>query len=187
MEPILDHRPTTLEVLAARCGRSKNAVKQHLRHLMAQGLAERVARGVYRASDRGLRAQDAGLWLRKGPKGPHTGFQRPRRETVVDLSWKLLRLLGRASAAEIAALLPVEPGRCGGRAPEANVRRYLKVLERFGYVRRLPRERRGPGWAGRDRFALVRDTGPLAPIWRPSRGALCDPNLDRDIRPEPLP
>lgn len=183
-DQLLDLEPSTLEEIYARAGsRSRQAVKHHLRHLVMAGWAERVSRGVYRGTERGRIAGVLGMGLRRGPHGPRPCFVRPARATVVDRAWQALRLLGRATAAELAALIPLEPGEIGGCNPTANIRRYLKVLADCGYVRELPRDQRAGERGRAARFALARNTGPLTPIWRPSRHVLWDPNLGLEVRP----
>lgn len=60
-------------------------------------------------------------------------------------------------------------------AGKTAVEKYLKALHQAGYLRLVtPRVNGRPG--SRNLFALVRDSGPTAPIRRKHGGAVYDPN-----------
>ncbi|MCB1832069.1 MAG: hypothetical protein KDH19_01270 [Geminicoccaceae bacterium] len=69
---------------------------------------------------------------------------------------------------------------------EASIVSYLRFLTLCGILRKL--DRREPGTAvtspGFVRWLLIRDLGPVAPIWRPKKQALHDPNSGEAIVPE---
>lgn len=179
MQAISGHDLVTLQLAAELAGATENAIKQAFRHMERRGWIEKRERGVYAPTEKGRAAALAAEELPKGRYARHDK-RRPRRKTVRDLAWKALRGLGKASAMELASLLPEDMrGKCD---PAFNIRAFLKALECCGYVLKL---KRGPNAYERaDRFVLIRNTGPLTPLWRPSKGMLFDPNLGLHVPPK---
>lgn len=65
------------------------------------------------------------------------------------------------------------------KQPESNLQRYLRSLYQAGYLTILPVKARStrPYSNGFRRFRLIRDTGPLAPVWSQKKAILLDFNL----------
>lgn len=101
-------------------------------------------------------------------------------------AWWLARTTRRFTLDEL--LLTLADGTEGDAA--GNLGKYLRGLERVGVLRRLAR--RVPGLAptsnGHVIWRLVRDLGPLAPVWRQrGGGAVWDPNKGELLVPCPAP
>ena len=90
--------------------------------------------------------------------------------------WKALRGLGKATIPELCQLAC----RDGERAAESNAGKYLRQLERCGFVARMRRRESGtaPTSPGFVRYLLRpdKDPGPKAPVTRERLGLLYDPN-----------
>jgi hypothetical protein len=83
--------------------------------------------------------------------------------------------LGNRQKATLDELLRVA---CAGdeRDPERNIRRYLRLLERTGYLVKM----RVP-YPNPSQWLVVKWTGPQAPVARQSGTALYDPNLRQTL------
>ena len=80
--------------------------------------------------------------------------------------WQSMRVMRRFTTANLQAT---------AEAGESAVRKYLMALRQAGYVRLV--QARSSGHAGsRDVWALVRDSGPAAPIRRADGSGVYDPN-----------
>lgn len=170
----------TPEALADMTGIERKAVVKAVGRLIARGWAERAEIGCYRLTEAGAQARADGVRITSGPNASLTGRRpaRRRRSPLFELIWRSLRIRGKATIPDLLELA----GRDGKTAANtASV--YLAALVRAGYVRILPK--REPGTAltsnGHQRYQLIRDTGPLAPVRRAGRGELFDPNLDRTV------
>lgn len=161
----------TLDELTRRCAGGRRQVTTTIVRLIRRGLAEREAHGRYRLTAAGAEAVAKGLRIRSGPRQPWLHVRRQVKRTTRQQVWTALRWLGKACVPELQAVV-------GDDAKPANVRKYLTLLERAGYVIRLAA--REPGTArtsnGHVRWSLVRDTGPKAPVWRPRLDVVHDPN-----------
>lgn len=161
----------TLDQLVASCDGGRRQVSTTLVQLIRRGLAERASRGVYRLTEQGACAVDQGLRIRPGPRRPWLHVRRQHKASVRQQAWTALRWLGKASVPDLLGVV-------GEHAKPANLQKYLHLLERAGYLVRLPT--REPGTAptsnGHVRWSLVRDSGPKAPVYRPRFGVVHDPN-----------
>lgn len=172
-----DASQATAAALATATGLDRNAVYDCCNKLRQRGLVEKVKRGRYRLTVAGRAARGASQAIRSGPIGPN-GIKRPRSVsgTLRERLWKALRSLGKATIPELCQLVC----RDGERAAESNAGKYLRQLERCGFVARMRRRDSGtaltsPGFV---RY-LVRpdnDPGPKAPVARERLGLLYDPN-----------
>lgn len=126
---------------------------------------ETVKPGCYKLTALGLAALDEGARLTSGPKGP-TGKPKVRTDTLRDRAWRVLRIRRKVSVPELVGLLLDGDSADAdvGRA-ENNLSKYLRNLQRAGYLVEMRREApQSPTSNGAKRFLLVRDTGPLPPI-----------------------
>lgn len=167
----------TPDRLAAATGLERRAVIKGAGKLIGRGLAERAERGCYRLTAEGEVWRASGRPFTSGPWRAITQpLKRPRRVTFQDKLWRGLRASGRATVPQLLALSDRD-----GRPAQQLAQQYLRTLNRAGYVRKLPRRDRAsataPSSNGYAVWLLVRDTGPLAPSWRRSKGDLWDPNL----------
>lgn len=118
----------------------------------------------------------SGQALTSGPRrGSQQTHDRRYPNGLRQRAWNALRMGRKVTVADL--LLICAEG--GERDPESNLTKYIAALARAGYVRRLP-VRDTPASQtsnGAVRVQLINDTGPLAPVWRPQRQCLFDPNL----------
>lgn len=102
-----------------------------------------------------------------------TASQAPMLQRV----WQSMRIMRQFSRSDLVAT--AEAGVTG-------VERYVRALLGAGYVRLVQARVSGrPG--SRDRFALVRDSGPLAPIARRDGSGVFDPNTQQAWSPSGRP
>ncbi len=143
--------------------------------LISRKLVERVRPGCFRLTAAGQAARKAGLTINNGhPKGTaNGGIRRPREDTLRARLWDALRATEKASVGE---LLTIARRGTESDAPR-DAQRYFAALAAAGIVRRMPRK----GADGEYRYFLHADPGPVAPIYRRSRGEVFDPNTGRSI------
>lgn len=156
---------------------SRKALVMSTNVLATRALISRPALGHYRITDAGLIAIDAGNGVKPGKRGPRQAqvFSSSLRARV----WLAMRAMGKFSIDDLLLR-----GAVGDEAnAHDNVGRYLNALEAGGYLVRL--RARAPGEAptsrGYVRWLLVRNTGPMAPVWRRRLERLYDPNTGEVI------
>lgn len=161
---------TTAEIVA-RTGLERRAAATACGLLVRREWVDRLERGCFVLSPKGRAALANGETISCGPAGPLTQrARRPKRRTVQDKIWATIRIRRKV---DLTTLVEMSSG---GRD---TVRRYVDRLARAGYLAELRRE---PGSAptsnGFKRWTLVDDTGPAAPIFKPTTGAFFDPNTN---------
>ena len=170
--------------LAAQLGRDRHAIDQALVVLHRRELVERVALGVYRLTDAGRALLADGGAVRAGAPGQARRAQ-VRGQTLRHRLWTALAHRRKATLPELLTLVVAG----GERNAEHNARRYLRLLERTGYLLRLPT--RAPGMAltspGYLKWVVLRWTGPRAPVVRAHGAAVYDPNLGQTFIASPSP
>lgn len=169
-------RPVTPEMAAAACDMTRAAAQQALSALVRRGLAERMARGRYRATKSGIELVRDGRQIGRAPLPPRA--RGVRGNSLHARLWAALRKLRKATAPELVQIA----GRGTERNAIGNARDYLRALVRAGYVAEM--KQRAPGVApssrGFKRYLLVRDPGPAAPgVYK--RHLLRDPNSGKLI------
>lgn len=167
----------TVAELATHMGRDPKATGMALLVLHRRGLVERPGHGVYRLAEPGRALIDAGGAVRSGPA--HGRRAKVQARTLRHRLWTALASRRKATLPELLDLAVAGDE----RNAENNARRYLRLLERAGYLLRLPN--RAPGLAptspGHLKWLVLRWTGPHAPVARAGHGAVYDPNLDQTI------
>lgn len=163
----------TVAELATHMGRDPKATGMALRVLHRRGLVERPGHGVYRLAEPGRALIDAGGAVRSGPA--HGRRAKVQARTLRHRLWTALAFRRKATLPELLTLAAAG----GERDAEHNARRYLRLLERTGYLLRLPR--RAPGHL---KWLVLRWTGPHAPVVRARYGAVYDPNRGETIAVE---
>lgn len=140
--------------------------------LVNRELIERIKPGCYKITSAGLVLIQSGGEVKSGPRGEtaakqHTGTLRVK-------SWRAMRQRKKFSLNDLIVL--VADG--DEKSIESNLGKYLRALERAGYLTRMARREAGTATTsnGYLRYLLVRDSGPIAPVWRPSKNAVYDPN-----------
>ncbi len=119
--------------------------------------------------------------LTSGPRGPWAinGRHKVVTGTIRDRVWRMLRIRRKVSVPEVIGLLSDASDSADAYdRMKSNVQKYLRALNRAGYLVPMRKE---PGTAltsnGHNRYMLVRDTGPVAPIMRARE--VFDPNEGR--------
>ncbi len=144
--------------------------------LVNRELIERIKPGCYALTDTGREFIAAGGEVKSGGQGERAA--RRHTGTLREKSWRAVRQRRKFSLNDLIVL--VADG--DERDIESNLGKYVRALERAGYLARMPRKEPGvaPTSNGHLRYILVRDTGPLAPVWRQSANTVYDPNIEQE-------
>lgn len=167
-----------IDILVHHTGMERKNIANACGVLVDRELIERIKPGCYKLLPAGLLLIEDGGEVKSGPRGEraarqHTGTLRVK-------SWRAMRQRKKFSLGDIIVLV----ANGDEKAIEGNLGKYVRALERAGYLNRMAR--REPGTAitsnGYIRYLLVRDSGPLAPVWRPSKATVYDPNTQEEHR-----
>lgn len=185
----LPSAPATISTvdLAKAAGIDRHAVPMVVERLARRGLALKIKLGHYRRTKLGDKLVADQVELKPGPKrhgidasgNAAPRMPRAKNDTLRARVWAALRAMKKATIPELLELA------AGGneRDPHSNARRYLRILASAGVVRLL--DHRAPGLAltsnGFQRYALIDDLGPKAPIWRAKANHLWDPNKQTPV------
>lgn len=164
--------------LAELTGMAEKQVENACQRLRRHGFVSRTGKGCHRLTEAGQEAIAQSARLRSGPKGPETGHRR-RERGIRQCIWNALRT-GKKLTIDDIIMMVAE----GNEAdPRSNVGKYVRGLAKAGYVIAMPvREAPlNPTSNGAVRWWLVSDTGRDAPVIRPSRQTVWDPNLEQEI------
>lgn len=164
-----------IDELAAATGADRKNISSAACRLILRGWLERIETGCFRATAAGLAALERGEKITSGPNGPLAAARRPSRDTNIARYWRAMRAAGKVS---IPLLIEMTTSGNGSLPDPSGAQRYVRRLAAAGYLALLPA--REPGTAptsnGHRRWLLIRDTGPEAPIVRPARREVWDPN-----------
>ena len=151
--------------------------------LVERGLVERVERGCFQLTAEGAAFKAAGGVIKSGPRGPMPRTN-PVRGGLNTRLWRAMRLKGKFT---IPALL--ELAARDEKNPQSAAGRYVRLLERAGYLHRLPRREAGTSLTsnGFIRWALIRDTGTNPPMLRRGGQEIYDPNTGEVMNCGPAP
>lgn len=135
--------------------------------------------GRYQISEAGKTAAIAGEVITSGPMGPNRFGPRVVRNTIRERAWRAMRIRKRFTVPDLVTDAATE----ADGEPANNLRRYLRALERAGYVANTPRRIAGTAMTsnGHLLWILVKDTGPLAPIVLTKLAAIRDQNTREDV------
>lgn len=179
---ILYHLGTRCEVIAdiaAALDLTHVQVGKATGELIARGYLERVERGCFQLTSEGAQAVRDGVRICSGSNGPVTGIRKPVRGTLRQRAWKAMQIQRVFTIPDLAMIV----SRDNPAAAYNSLQAYLRQLVAAGYVMRSLRK--APGTAitsnGFNRFSLVRDTGPRAPVYSKKRGAFHDFNTGEDV------
>jgi len=164
----------TIDVLADAMQTTRHIVSLVATRLITRGYLERAEIGCFRLTGEGKTALAEGRKITSGPIGPHTGVRKPNRNsTLRKRLWNAMRVLGKFTISDLVS------NAARGEEKDAynNARRYVRGLDRAGYFRNL-RGVKGNSLTSNNlkRFALIRNSGPEAPMLRPSKSEVYDPN-----------
>ncbi|MBI3445598.1 MAG: MarR family transcriptional regulator [Magnetospirillum sp.] len=172
-------RCLTMEQLAeATGGMTHRQISAACARLIERGYMERVEKGCFRATGSGLLAHQRGERITSGPRGTMER-KRPVRNSLSTRLWRAMRLLKKFT---LPALLELSAR--DEKAAESQAGRYLRGLEKTGYIHRLSRREDGTALTsnGFIRWSLINDTGDLPPIVR-GNGTVFDPNTNKAMAP----
>ncbi len=176
MNSLADGTCRTMEQLNETLDLNRRQISQGATKLIFRGLLERVEVGCYQLTAAGKEAVAEGVQLTSGPIKPDRGKCRvPQRDTLRQRAWNTIRM---GSAVTITDLLMA--AKMGGeRTAENNLHGYLRALVKFGYLIELPCRASGTkrNSNGFKRWRILKDTGPIAPVWRAASNTLFDHNL----------
>lgn len=170
----------TMEELSKTLALERRAIAKAVCKLVLRGYVERVERGCYRLSPRGLKAVGRGEAVKAGPSGPHTAkAARPLPDTLRQRAWNAMRMSGTFTIGDLA----IAASRETDKVPEINIQKWIWALCRAGIVVELPTRTRGtaPTSNGFKRFRLLKDSGPIAPIYRPAHRTVYDHNTEEEL------
>jgi predicted transcriptional regulator of viral defense system len=165
----------TLDEIAEASGVPRLGVPRAVNRLILRGFVERIARGCIQLTQAGATALAEGTPLNSGPIAPHRQMNN-RSGSARERFWQAIRLRQKFTLADLQ-ILALKDGEQG----YSNIRIYVGRLEKAGYLRALMRDQSSAISTmsrGQKRWALVRDSGPCAPITRQRGGAweVFDPN-----------
>jgi hypothetical protein len=171
----LQSGPKARAALIETMGLSHRQVTNAAANLLRRGYLSLHEGVVYQLTEAGLAAALAGEVIKGGPKGQ----VKIVKGTIRQRAWCAMRIRRSFTIGEIVADA-AEPDE---GQPRDNIGRFLSRLAQAGYVRELERRARGTaiGSNGFKRYALVRNTGPKAPVFRSELGVVFDPNLGEDV------
>lgn len=176
-ECLMDGACRTIDQLDAMLPLNRRQISDGAAKLILRGQLERVETGCYQLTATGLEAAVSGETITSGPVGKHAGrTRRPLRDTLRQRAWTAMRMAGNFTVGDLVMAAARDD-----RDAENNVARYLRVLRSAGYVVELPVRARGTHLTsnGFKRFRLLKDTGPIAPVWSDARRMFIDHNGER--------
>lgn len=168
----------TIAQLEEELDLTRRQVSDAAARLLRRDYLMRMEVGCYKLTDEGIAAADRGEVITSGPRGKHTGCK-VIQNTFRQRAWLSMRTRGRFTVGDLIC----DAANGDDRNPIDNVRRYLTVLVRAGYVIELPRRVAGtaPTSNGYKLFALAKNTGREAPVYQPTKQVLRDLNLGEDV------
>ncbi|MFG1409481.1 hypothetical protein V5G24_00075 [Xanthobacter sp. VTT E-85241] len=163
---------TTAEIAGA-IGIPNKQVATACCRLITGQIIERVEVGCFRLTAEGKKVARGERRLRSGPRSRLTGPRVPRPTTLRQRAWAAMRLSRRFTVGEIVTLAATAEE----TKAEAHLVKWFGLLVRAGYVALLPRRVPGtsPTSNGAKCWALLKDTGEIAPVIRPD-GSVYDYN-----------
>lgn len=171
----------TAQRLITLTGLDARQVDNAQRKLRNHGLIELTGPGCYRLTSTGKEALAAGsAAVRSGPNGTQPGT-RIFKDTLRARVWRAIRVRRKFGMRDLEMLV----AQGGERDISSNIGKYLRGLERAGYLVKLPRREAGTALTsnGFTRWWLPddKDTGPRAPVLSAHKGTVYDPNTEQKI------
>lgn len=178
LQAMQDGQPHQINDLKASLELSGRQVSDAATHLRLRGLATSVQIGVYKLSEKGIQAAKGGVRITSGPRVPH-GKCLVHNKTFRQRAWRAIRMRKSFTFGDIAA----DAGRGEERQDTENAARFIRQLSKAGIVAALPRRVKGStmGSNGFKKFILLKDLGPLVPVYRPAQNCFHDFNSGEDL------
>lgn len=161
----------TMDDLAGSLPLTRRQISNAAARLVGREWVERIEAGCFRITEAGAAAHAAGARVRSGPRGAFER-RRPVRNSFNTRLWRAMRLKGKFTMPGLIELAARDE-----KNPASATQRYVRALEKAGFVLRLNRREPGtsPTSNGFARYSLVRDTGDRPPMIRRD-GSVFDPN-----------
>lgn len=147
--------------LAQATGMQVRSLQNACQLLIKHGFIRRSALGCHRITATGREAVAASQPIRPGKHVPNPLRQR---------AWELLRMLQKTTLMELC----ITAAEGGERDIFSSLGKYVRALERAGYLQRLPIKAAD----GALRYRLARNSGPQAPVWDAINKTMRDPNTN---------
>lgn len=164
----------TIDELDACTDVQRSSISKSVNMLISRGFAERVEIGCYQLTRAGRKAAQNGEKIGAGRWRPLPERAQRPRASLRQKAWNVMRMGDVFTSDDLAMLAG-----SGYRRPIADLQSYICLLRRAGYLHEMPVRKRGttPGHQGFRRYRLIRNTGPIAPVWQANRKVLFDHNL----------
>lgn len=169
----------TMDELDDALSLTRRQISNGAAKLVMRGFVERIEVGCYQLTEAGRKAIADGVEITSGPYRPDYGqARRPQRQTLRQRAWNTMRI---SSSFSISDLI-VAAASGSERNAENNLQLYCRKLASAGYLAELPVRQAGTRLTsnGFKRYRLLKDTGNIAPVWRPKKRELFDHNLGPD-------
>lgn len=171
----INESPEKTDILSQKLGLSPKSISQAAGNLIKHGYLTRSVTGVYRLTEKGKSLKKSGKPLIINP-GPEKGYQWPNefKDTFRSRAWKAIRIKQKFTVNDILMLA------CEGteKQPLNQLHIYIRALSKAGVLMEL--KSREPGFAltsnGFKRFAIVKDLGYHAPVYRRRENEIYNPN-----------
>lgn len=157
--------------LALATGLSEYRAVETCGALIARGLIARKQTGLLALTAEGKRARAAGETIGTGRRPGIAVPQAPAKDSLRQRAWAAMRVFGSFSTADLAVAAEDRPTSKGLR----NLQHYLSVLVQTGHVAELP-TRDAHVKKGSKRYRLLINAGQFAPVHRPAKAEVHDPN-----------
>lgn len=172
---LINNKPERIDDLSEKLGLSAKSICQAVGNLIKHGYVTRSATGIYRLTEKGKSLKRNGLPLVINP-GPQKGYKWPDepKDNFRSRAWKAIRIKQKFTVNDILML-----AKNGSEKQAQNqLHIYIRALCKAGILIEL--KSREPGYSltsnGFKRFALVKDPGRLAPIFRRREKEVYNPN-----------
>ena len=168
----------TVAELAEQLDLTTEQVSQAAGLLVRRGLLERVVRGCFQLTTEGADAVAAGIEIKSGPanlterKVPTRG-----RPSLQQRAWNVMRLRRRFTVPELVMVAAKDDD----AGPDDTVQRYLRALARAGFAQVVDRRPEGRRAAICKVYALLKDTGHVAPSVVRRGRAVFDHNTGEEV------
>jgi hypothetical protein len=167
-----------LQALSKTLKDQTEAVSNAAALLRRRGMLAREQVGQYRLTDAGMLAARAGAQIISGPIGAISRVGQPD-DSLQGRVWWAIRYRKQFTIDDL-----VSDAERGEPNVDRKVGNFVRQLQAAGYLRgqslRTPKP--APGKPGMKRYALIRNHGPLTPVWRAATDTVFDPN-NREVYP----
>lgn len=180
LHSLTDGACRTIDDLAESLKLTRRQVSDGAAKLVLRGLLERIEAGCYQLTATGIAAAAAGEVIKSGPWRPDTvTVRKPLPDTFRQRLWTAMRMSKTFTVGEVAMIASRE----SEESPENNAAWYIRHLKDAEYLVELPVRQKGTRLTsnGYKRYRLLKDTGSLAPVYRPKTKEVFDHNTGEAV------